>query len=194
MTAPAVKNVAAFKPAVSGGVLWAPLGAPLPTDATSALDTAFSALGYVDEEGIVPDRETSIEKIKSWEGDVIAALKTDDARSFAFKLVEYLRQAVNEWIYGAENVSVTPAAGASGTQISVLDKATEIPPCVLVFQMVYGGVEARVVVPHAAPVVTEENPFVAGGVAGYGVTAEALKDSDGNRVYTYFELDDAPGE
>ncbi len=47
-----VSEIAAPFPKVTGGVLYAPLGTTLPTDATSALDPAFVTLGRVSDAGV----------------------------------------------------------------------------------------------------------------------------------------------
>ena len=47
-----VKNVTAAKPKIGGAVYSAPLGTTLPKDATTALDKAFKALGYISEDGL----------------------------------------------------------------------------------------------------------------------------------------------
>lgn len=40
-------NVTTAKPKIGGAVYSAPLGTALPTDATTKLDDAFKALGYI---------------------------------------------------------------------------------------------------------------------------------------------------
>lgn len=186
---PTAANVAAFKPAVSGGVLFGVTGTSLPTDASTSL-TNFTPLGYISEDGIQPSRDTSIEKVKSWEGDVVAALLTDDSQSFVFKLIEVFQEDVNKFLYGSSNVTYSSATSSANTKISIKDKAFKPLSCVLVFEMVYGAKKARVIVPAADISVTGEDPYVAGGVAAYEVTVEALKDSSGVRAYRYYELDD----
>lgn len=190
MTAPTTENVAALKPQATGGVLWAPLGTTLPTDATTALDAAFKPLGYVNEDGIQPSRDTSIEKPKSWEGDVLASLLTDDSLSFVHKLVEVFQKNLNEFVYGADNVTYTAAAAGTATTIAIEDKAYKPEQCVLVYEMFYGAKKVRLVLPVADPVVTGEDPYVAGALSAYEVTVEGLKDSTGVRAYRYADLGD----
>lgn len=189
--APQTKNVAAVKPSkTTGGISYAPLGSPLPTDASTALDGAFKPLGYIGDDGVQPSRDTSIEKVKAWGGDVIAALLTDDSQSFVFKLREVFAQNVNEFVYGAENVVVTPATSGAGTKTAIQDKAYKPDDCILVIDGFHGGKKMRVVVPAADSVVTAEDPYVDGSVTGYEVTVEALKDASGVRAYRYYENDD----
>ena len=80
MAAPDARNVAAAKPYAGGGIYWAPVGTALPTDEMTPLPAAYIPLGYVSEDGVQPTRDTNIEKIKAWGGDIVAALLADESR------------------------------------------------------------------------------------------------------------------
>src|SRR5699024_65458 len=104
MANPSANNVAAAKPNAAGGIYYGPLGTALPTDASTELDEGFTALGYISEDGITPSRDVSSEQIKAWGGDVVAALVTDDAKSFEFTLLEVFSADVQKFVHGADNV------------------------------------------------------------------------------------------
>jgi len=193
MATPNTRNAAAWKPDVAGGVYVAPLGTTLPTDASTALDSAITdgALGYVSDAGLVPTRDTSVEKPKAWGGDVIAQLLTDESRSFNFTLLELFSQAVQEFIHGAANVAYVAAGSGTNSTFAIQDRGGKPEQCVMVFEMRSGDRRRRIVVPLADPVVDSEEPAVDGELSAYGVTVEALKDSNGVRVYEYLEGDDA---
>lgn len=190
MAEPSTRNVAAAKPAVGGGVLFGPLGTALPTDATSALDAAFTPLGYISDDGVQPSRDTSVDKIKAWGGDVIAALVSDDSRSFKFTLYELYHDAVQKFVYGADNVTATAATTTTGSTLAVLDKATKPDDVVLVFEMKFEGKKRRVVVPVSDPTISDEGAWADNSLGSYEVTVEALKDDSGVRVYDYLANDD----
>lgn len=190
MAAPSTTNVGSMKPYAGGGVYHAVAGTALPTNASTALDAAYKALGYVSEDGIKPSRDTSIEKIKAWGGDVVAALLTDDSRSFEFTLLEVFFDEVNKYLYGTANVTVTPPTTSAGTKLAVLDKAYKPNNEILVFDMKYGLKRRRLVIPIADASVTGEEPYTDGGLSAYTLTIEALKDASGVRVYDYLENDD----
>lgn len=191
MANPSVKNVAAAKPNVGGGIYYAVAGTALPTNATTALAAAYKALGYVSEDGLQPTRDANVEKIKAWGGDIVAALLTDDSSSFAFTLIEVFQQDVNTFVYGAANVTWTAAVpGTSPSKVAVVDKGSKPAQCVMVFDMFHGAKKMRVIVPIADPTITGEANFTESNVQGYEVTVEALKDSTGARVYRYYENDD----
>lgn len=193
MAAPSTRNVAAAKPLVGGGVYRAPLDTVLPTDATTALSAEFEALGYVSEAGVQPTRDTSVEKIKAWGGDVVAALLTDESKSFEFTLLEVFSEAVQKFVHGDDNVTATAAVGAENSTLAVTDKGGKPDQQVIVFDMRHGDKRRRVVVPVADPVVTAEEAYTDGGLNAYTFTVEALKDESSVRVYEYLENDDAPG-
>jgi hypothetical protein len=191
MANPSTKNVAAAKPPVGGAIYWAIAGTALPTTAVAVLNAAFKGLGYVADDGLVPTRDTNVEKPKAWGGDTIAALLTDESSSFQFTLVEAFQQAVNEFVYGTGNVTWTAAVpGTSPSKFTALDKGGKPNQCVFVFDMISGSKKMRIVIPLADPVITGERPYVDSDVSGYEVTVEALKDTSGVRAYRYFENDD----
>lgn len=191
MANPSVKNVAAAKPVVTGGILYAPAGTALPTDATTALIAAYKPLGYVGEDGLVPTRDTNVEKAKAWGGDVVANLLTDESSSFAFTLLEVFSQDVNQFVYGTANITWTNVVpGTTPSKFTALDKGGKPAQCVFVFEMFHGSKKMRIVIPVADPTITGENPFTESALGGYEITVEALKDTSGNRAYRYYVNDD----
>lgn len=190
MPAPLVANVAAASPFAGGGVYRAVMGTVLPTDATTALAVGFKALGYISEDGIQPSRDTSVEKVKAFGGDVVAALLSDESRGFEFTLLEVFFDEVNKFVYGDTNVTVTAATVPAGTKVSVLDKGGKPAQQILCFDLKFGAKRRRLIVPVADCVISGEEPFVTGALSAYTVTVEALKNASGVRVYDYLENDD----
>lgn len=186
-------RVAAAAPKQGGGIYWAPLTTALPTDASTALAATYKCLGPMSEEGVRPGRDTSVEKVKEWDGSTLASLLSDESRTFEFDILGVFDADAMDFIFQQANVTVTPAAGAVGTKIATVDKGGQLPKGVLVLEMKYGNVKQRKVIPVGEPNVTGENPYIPGGLRGYTVTVEALKDSSGAFCYEYAELDDAPG-
>ena len=193
MAAPNARNVAAAKPFAGGGIYWAPLSTALPTDEATALPAAFKPLGFVSEDGVQPTRDTSIEKIKAWGGDIVAALLADESRSFEFTLLEVFHEEVLKFVYGAENVTITAPTASVGTKYAVTDKGGKRDNVLLVFDMRHGSKRRRLVVPIADYNLTGEQPYVDNALTAYTVTVEAIKDSSGVRVYDYGQNDDKTG-
>jgi len=188
-------NVAAASPAVTGGLLWAPKGTALPTDATTAPDAAFVALGYISEDGIAPSGDaSSTEDQVAWGGDVVAILETQKrVDRYTAKLIEVLNADVLEFVFGEDNVDVTPAAGATPTLIAVSDDGGEPEEGVFLIEAFYKGIKMRRVIPNGMPTLTAEDPLVHSALGGYEVQITCLPDASGKRQYRYYALDDAPG-
>lgn len=104
-----VNNVVVGKPLVTGGVLIAPLGTALPTDAKSALDPAFGGVGYVTDNGVVKSEKRNTGTIAAWGGDIIAATKKGMDVTIKLDMAELLNASVQTLIYGAANVISTAA-------------------------------------------------------------------------------------
>jgi hypothetical protein len=187
--------VAATSPvAETGGVLWAPLGTALPTDATTPLNlTLYTPLGYVSEDGLQYSGEAATtEDVAAWGGDTVATLNTAgsiDRRTF--KLLEVLNPDVLGFVFGESNVTVTPATTTAPTKIAITDKGAEPPQGVFIFEMFTSkGTKIRRCYPIAQPAITDEDPLVHSALGGYEIQITGFKDTSGNRSYTYHALND----
>jgi hypothetical protein len=189
-------NVAAASPVATGGMLVAPLGTALPTNATVALDAAFIPLGYVSEDGVGDSSDAaSTEDVFAWGGDNVASLSTTGSvKRYVAKLIELFNEDVANFLYGEANVTFTAAAGVDGSKLAILDKAEEIDACVVVFDMKYKGKRKRIVIANAQPQVTAEDAHVHTAISGTEVTVTCLKDDAGVRQYIYMQNDDIADE
>jgi hypothetical protein len=187
-------NVAAGSPLVTGGILAAPIGTALPTNAYSALNAAFVGLGYADENGLRPSGDAaSTTDIKAWGGAIVASLTdTPMVKRYRFTLIEVFNQDVNEFIYGTGNVTVTAASGSVGTLIAVADKGTEPGPYSMAFEMRYGDKKKRIIVPNGKVKILAELEYVDSNITGWECEVTCLADASGNYTYPYTEDDDAP--
>ena len=87
-----VDNVIVGKPKTDGAIFMAPAGTTLPTDATTALASAFKCLGYVSEDGVVNSNSPESEDIKAWGGDIVASPLTGKPDKFSFTLTRTFRK------------------------------------------------------------------------------------------------------
>jgi hypothetical protein len=188
-------NVAAGSPLVTGGILAAPIGTALPTNAYAALNAAFVGLGHAGEDGLVPSGDAaSTTDIKAWGGAIVASLTdTPATKKYTFVLIEAFNQDVNEFVYGAGNVTVTAASGEVGTLIAIEDKSTEPGPYSLAFELRYGAKKKRGIIPNGTVKILAERPYVDSDVTGWECEVTCIADEDGVYVYWYLEDDDAPG-
>ena len=173
-------NVTTGKRRVDGGIYFAPAGTTLPTDATTALATAFKNLGYVSEDGVTNSLSKDVTEIKEWGGDTVDTVLTAQADTFQFTLIESLNTDTLKAIYGDANV--TESSGA----ITVTVKAAEAPSGVWVIDMIQKGNKLkRIVIPNGKVSELGDVVYKADEAVGYDVTVAANLDSSGNTHYEY---------
>lgn len=139
-----VKYVTNAKPKVGGAIYSAPTGTALPTDATSALNTAFKCLGYVSDDGIQNSDERKTDDIKAWGGDIINSVQKEKTDTFKYTLAEVLNVDVLKEVYGDANVT-----GTLDTGVVVKSNSTELKEHVIVIELVLrDNVLKRIVIPQ----------------------------------------------
>lgn len=180
---PNTANVSAGKPKVTGAVHRAPKGTTLPTDATTALASAFVDMGYVSEDGVTNSNSPSTEKIKDWGGQTVLIVASDKPDTFKIKFLESLNPNVLQTVYGSSNVTT-----GTGT-ISVVVNGADPGEYVYVIEIwMTGGALKRIVIPCGALSALADIVYKNNEAVGYEVTLDALPDSSGNNHYEYISL------
>lgn len=176
-------NVSTGKPKITGSIFRAPLGTPLPTDATSPLDSAFVGLGYVSDSGLSNENNMDVSEIKAWGGVVVYRSLTGLADNFKLTLIESKSVEVLKTVYGDNNVSVT-----AGGDIHVEVKAEDPQEAVYVIDLVLrNGIAKRMVIQDGAITSRDEITYNDSDPIGYGVTISAYPDGNGKTHDEYIE-------
>lgn len=175
-------NVSTGKPKLGGAVYVAPLGTPIPTDATTALSGAFTCLGYVSEDGLENNNELDISEIKAWGGNIVYRSLNGLNDTFALSLIESENVDVLKNVYGDANVSVDASNNVT------VDIVAENPQeKVWVFELALrGGLARRIVIPDGAVTSRDAITYNDSDAIAYGITVSAYPDSNGktHREYT----------
>ena len=176
-------NVTAAKPKVGGAVYVAPTSTTLPTDSSTALESAFKALGYISEDGLTNSNSPSVEQIKAWGGDVVLNISQEKEDTFSFRLLESLNIDVLKLIYGSSNVT-----GEIGTGITINANNNPQDSHAFVIEMVLDSTTAkRIVIPNADVTEIGDIVYDDSDAVGYEVTLSAKPDSSGNTHYEYIK-------
>ena len=170
---------------VTGDIYTGALGTTLPTDTDTALNVAFTAVGYISEDGIVTSTSTDINDIKAWQnGTVVRKVQTSHDYTLKFSMLETNEKALTVY-YGSYTAGPTTASGVvaiTGAQgyrgawvFDVLDSGSTTDG------------QVRIVVPDGQVTEHEDVSYVNGDATMYGVTVTCYPDSTGTKAYLYFE-------
>lgn len=181
-----VQEVAAPSPKITGGVLVAPLGTTLPTDATSALDPAFITLGRVGVEGVDRTEERPNTEINDWGGDLIAVLQEKYGITLKFKLLQLMNADVQSAAHGKANVTVTPPTSSVGTLISAKMNRELLDYGSWVIDAYYMQMSMRLVVPYGRITLVGPLKWVHKELAAYDLTLKPFPDVNNNHAYEYW--------
>ena len=172
-------KASAAKPGVGGGIWSAPSGSTLPTDASTALDSAFTSLGYVSDAGVARNINRDSKMIYAWGGDPVAVLSTSKRETFKFKLIEPSNVDVLGLTFGE-------ATGNLTTGITVKSKSDISTPRAFVISTIMAdNVHQRIVIPSGVVTDVGEIDYVDNDVVGFELTITATADTNGNTAYEY---------
>ena len=184
-----VAEIAAPSPRVSGGVRWAPLGTPLPTDSTTLLedvDDAYITLGRVKDDGIKRTEDRANSKVYDWGGNTIAILQTQFGIMIQFNLLQLMNADVQRVAHGIDNVEVDPATATKGKEISVKVNNRLLDTGIWVFESYYQKMKGRLVLPYARPTKVDGPTWSHKEIASYSITLESMPDNDNQHAYEYW--------
>lgn len=156
----------------AGGIYCAPANTTLPTDAATALASAFKELGYVAEDGVVNSISRETTDVKEWGGDVVDTIITGQTDAFKFKLMESVNVDTLKAVFGASNV--TESSGA----ITVTVKSDNPTSYVWVIDMaIKNNRMKRIVIPDGKITALGDISYKSTEMTMYDVTLSCAYDS-----------------
>lgn len=176
-------NVSTGKPKISGAVFRAPKGTAAPTDATTALASAYVCLGYVSEDGVENSNEMDVSDIKAWGGNIVYRSLTEMTDNFGLSLIESENVDVLKAVYGSSNVTVD---GSGNVTVNVVAEDPEEAVWVIDLAL-RGGRAKRIVIPDGAITSRDAISYNDSDAIAYGVTISAYPDSNGKTHVEYLE-------
>lgn len=180
-------NIVSGKPLATGGILIAPVGTAVPTDAVTALNASYVAAGYIGEDGVTEMNERSNERVKAWGGDTVKIIQSEHNLTFSFSFIEALNADVLKSIYGDENVTTTAATISAGTLQKVLITGGALPHKAFAFEIKDGDARIRISVPDGQITEVGEITYSDSEVVAYEVSVECFADENGVKATKFLD-------
>ena len=175
-------NVNAGKPASSGAVFVAPLGTTLPTDATTAKESAFKEVGYISSDGVTNSNSIESSDVKAWGGDTVLTLSTSKTDTFAFTMIESDNVEALKVAFGDANVSTS-----NGLITIQANNSAQANRCFIIEMIGNDGKARRVVIPNGAVSALGDITYKDDTPIGYPITITAALDTNNNTHYEYVQ-------
>lgn len=170
----------------TGAVFVATEGVTPPNDAATQLDGSWSDGGYVDENGLAITVNRSTTPIRDWSKANVRNVLSEFGGSIAIGFLQVDEFSAKR-VFGANNVSVTPATVSSGELLEVSIGA-ELPPIeAWCFNMKDGDARIRVFVPRGQITSVNEMSYKPDQGHVIGGTLECYDDGTGHSIYVYYD-------
>lgn len=169
---------------ITGAIMSAPLGTPLPTSVYGSV-AGFTDNGYIDDTGVTLAQNQAWITIRDWNGDIARSFLSTQDLVLSFVFLETNPNSINQF-FGAANVQATVPTGSTGNQLAVAINSVEPPKQEFVINMKDGvSRKMRIVVPNGQ--ITKRNNLVFSRKSGlmYSVDLTGYPDAFGNTGYLY---------
>lgn len=165
---------------VGGYAYWAPAGTALPTNASTALSSAFKLLGYLSEDGLTITTDTDTTEVKDANGQTVMKVITSYAESYKFSMLEVLRVEAAKLRYNEDAVT------GSDKSMTIKHQMPSDNGFVLVFEIAMtGNVKDRLVIGNGTRAEFGDRQVHAGDAQVYDVTVSANDMGNGVTAIEY---------
>lgn len=172
--------------ATTGAVAVAPEGTAMPTDARTALTSAWDDSGYVSEDGLSVTITRSTTPIRDWSKAAVRNLLTEFGGAIAVAFLQVDEFAAKR-MFGEDNVTVTAATNTTSEVIKISIGA-ELPPIeAWCFSMKDGDARIRVLVPRGQMTDVNQIDFKPDAGNIIGGTLTAYDDGTGKSIYFIYD-------
>lgn len=154
---------------ITGHVYAGPVGTPLPTDTTTALNAAFQEVGLITPDALTESLEVTKEILRAWQRPTgVRTITTEINWTWQFQAMES-SPIVLELYYGGGESNV--AGGVATTNIPVLPTETEKA---WVIEIIDGDVTTRYAIPKGDVTERGETPHRGSEGTVYDLTVAVL--------------------
>lgn len=171
----------------TGAVAVAPLNTAAPTDARTALPSAWQSGGYIDENGIALGISKSFTAIKDWAMSNVRKALTDYDGTISLSFLQ-VDQFAAERILGAANVTVTAASQTAGKTIKMGVGPNVAPAESWCFSMKDENRRIRVYIPNGQITeISSDVSFTPGAANVWPCTLSTYDDGTGHSIYVIYD-------
>ena len=175
-----VANITSSNPGRNGVFFRAPVGTPLPTNASDDLDPLFVDQGIVGEDGVAQAITRDTEDVKAYGGDTVYTLQTDYGQEFTLTVYESTNVPTLRTVFGDSNVVETDEG------LKVVHNKTRLPRSSAVFEHLIDQGVKRQVAEQAQVVSVGDIVNVHSDIVKYELTIKLYPDAEGNLLYEFY--------
>lgn len=170
----------------TGAVAVADVGVTPPTDARTALGSAWDDGGYVDENGISLAVTRNTTPIRDWSKSVVRNLLTEYNGAVNCNFLQVDEFSAKR-MFGEDNVTVTAATSAHGVQMKV-EIGSQLPPIeAFCFSMKDGDARVRAFIPRGQFTDVNQIDFKPDAGNVIGGTIATYDDGTGHSIYVMYD-------
>ena len=180
-----VKNVYAAAPLVIGSLRVATLGTAKPADAVEEPAADYVDLGYISDQGFTKKLDRRTTQKRAFGGKVVKSLQSEFTGSLQLRLLESLNADCLKAVYGASNVTVTPATSEHGAQVEVLVNSIKLPHMTWLVDTQDEELTAkyRIWIPDGQITTVGDVKVVHTDTIEYDITIMSFDDPSGNQMH-----------